>query len=67
MAGEVEALAHGGGAHVTVTGRRIQLCVQALEEVDPTVIPQSRPMPTAIGAADLAISQWSRGEMNSLV
>lgn len=34
MAGEIEGLAYESGDHFTVTGRRIQLCVQALEEVE---------------------------------
>ena len=34
MAGEIGDLAYDGDAHFTVTGRRIQLCVRALEEVE---------------------------------
>jgi WASH complex subunit strumpellin len=34
MAGEINDLAYDGGVHFTVTGRRIQLCVQALQEVE---------------------------------
>lgn len=34
MAGEIRDLAYESGDHFTVTGRKIQLCVQALEEVE---------------------------------
>ena len=34
MAGEIGDLAYESGDHFTVTGRKIQLCVQALEEVE---------------------------------
>ena len=34
MASEIRDLAYNSGDHFTVTGRKIQLCVQALEEVE---------------------------------
>jgi WASH complex subunit strumpellin len=34
MAGEINDLAYDCGVHFTVTGRRIQFCVQALQEVE---------------------------------